>query len=170
MEKAQPNGFSRKMMMAVALAAAASIGGLAGNTVTSAVESIAKMVFPDPDKYLEGHYKGRWTWVETVDGEPRPMETNDEVFINTVQGGELNGRGSDPQYGGYAISGHIRGKEINGTYLSNTDSLQPSAQGAFIVNVVRENPTVILEGIWHGINQKTRTPIDGKVTLTAQAP
>jgi hypothetical protein len=166
MEQGRPDGFAHKAMIAAALAAATSFGALAGPTAFSGFHSVMKWAFPDPGKYLEGRYKGHWKW---IDG-GMPMETNDEVFINVVEGGQLSGHGIDPQYGSYTISGYIRGKEINGTYLSDPRSEQPSAQGAFIVNVKSETPTVVLDGDWYGINQKTRAPISGRVTLTAQLP
>ena len=155
---------------AIALAGATSIGGLAAPAVQSAAQSIFKTIYPDPDRYLEGHYKGDWTWTETVGGVQTPKETHDEVFINTIEGGVLTGVGSDPQYGRYTISGHVRGNEINGTYISDTDSLQPSASGLFFVDISKNGSNVVLEGAWHGVNRESRTPIAGRVTLTAQFP
>jgi len=159
-------GFSRssgfRYIELIAGAALGSVGALAGPVLQS---SISRTFFSDPNSYLEGHYVGDWTWTVTVDGVQKPDRTQDDVFITTVEGRTLKGHGSDKKYGGYTFSGNIAGSKVDGTYLSDPYSTQPSRSGLIWVDIFKNGSNVSLKGTWRGIDDK-KAPIEGEVTLT----
>jgi hypothetical protein len=152
------NKLVKKCLIAFLMAA---VGCVATLLVQGSSDKISAIINKSPYSYLKGRYSGHWEW--TDQNNQNPSETNDTVFIETVNSDTLSGRGSDSNLGTYKFNGNCSGKHLSAAYISDLGSNEPAQSGGFELDVSKTSP-LTLTGTWTGFYDQKR--IHGTAILT----